>query len=152
RAINEFKAEVGKPAWDWTPPAKNEALVEAVSADYADAIGAAYTISNKSERQDRLAQLRDEAVARFANADAEPPVDAGEVQGVFASVETRSVRGRILNGDPRIDGRDTRTVRPIAVETGVLPRTHGSALFTRGETQAVVVATLGAIRDAQIVE
>ncbi len=113
---------------------------------------AAYQISDKMQRQDKLAELQAQAVAQFAVEDAEAPVSAAEVQGVFASLEKKVVRGRIIAQKPRIDGRDTRTVRPIFVETGILPKTHGSALFTRGETQAVVVATLGALRDAQLIE
>ena len=151
-AINEFAAQAGKPAWEWAPAAVNETLTEAVTNDFRDAIGEAYRITDKAERQDKLAELREQAVSRFAAPDAEPPVEAGEIHSIFASLEKQIVRGRIINGEPRIDGRDTKTVRPIQVEAGVLAKTHGSALFTRGETQALVTATLGAVRDSQVVE
>jgi polyribonucleotide nucleotidyltransferase len=104
------------------------------------------------QRHDRLVALQAQAIAQFASDTAEPPVTAAQVQGVFSSLEKKIVRGRIIAGQPRIDGRDNHTVRPISVEVGLLSKTHGSALFTRGETQALVVATLGAIRDAQIIE
>lgn len=152
RAINELKAEAGKPDWEWTPAAENTVLVEAVKGAFHDAVTAAYQISDKMQRQDKLAELQAQAVEQFAVENAEAPVTAAEVQGVFSSLEKKVVRGRIIAKEPRIDGRDTRTVRPIYVETGILPKTHGSALFTRGETQAVVVATLGALRDAQLIE
>jgi polyribonucleotide nucleotidyltransferase len=152
QAVKEFKAEAGKPDWEWSKPAENTVLVDAVKGAFHDAVTAAYQISDKMQRQDKLAELQAQAVAQFAVEDAEAPVSAAEVQGVFASLEKKVVRGRIIAQEPRIDGRDTRTVRPIFVETGILPKTHGSALFTRGETQAVVVATLGALRDAQLIE
>jgi polyribonucleotide nucleotidyltransferase len=152
QAINEFAATAGKPAWDWQPPVKNEALISAVTNNFGEGIKAAYQISDKMQRQDKLAELRDQAVAQLAVEEGESPVKAGEVQNTFASVEKQVVRRNIIAGQPRIDGRDTKTVRAISVETGVLSKTHGSALFTRGETQALVVATLGALRDAQIIE
>ncbi|MDR2213471.1 MAG: polyribonucleotide nucleotidyltransferase [Pseudomonadales bacterium] len=151
-AINEFKQEAGKPAWDWTPPVKNEALIEAISAAFNGEITAAYQISDKMQRHDRLSALQAQAIEQFVNESTETPVKAAEVQNVFASLEKKIVRGRIIAGQPRIDGRDNHTVRPISVEVGVLSKTHGSALFTRGETQALVIATLGALRDAQIIE
>jgi len=147
-AINEFKAMAGKPAWDWASAAKNEALIAAVADAFKADLGAAYQISDKMARQDRVAQLQAEAVARLSS----DTVAAGEVQNVFGSLEKKLVRGRIIEGKPRIDGRDNHTVRPINVQVGVLGRTHGSALFTRGETQALVVVTLGALRDAQVIE
>jgi len=147
-AINEFKAMAGKPAWDWVSAAKNEALIAAVADAFKADLGAAYQISDKMARQDRVAQLQAEAVARLSS----DTVAAGEVQNVFGSLEKKLVRGRIIEGKPRIDGRDNHTVRPINVQVGVLGRTHGSALFTRGETQALVVVTLGALRDAQVIE
>ena len=134
-AINEFKAMAGKPAWDWVSAAKNEALIAAVADAFKADLGAAYQISDKMARQDRVAQLQAEAVARLSS----DTVAAGEVQNVFGSLEKKLVRGRIIEGKPRIDGRDNHTVRPINVQVGVLGRTHGSALFTRGETQALVV-------------
>jgi polyribonucleotide nucleotidyltransferase len=151
-AINELKAEVGKPDWEWTPPEVNQSLTDAIAASFSEGINASYQISDKTQRQDSLSVLRDQAVEQFAIEEAEPPVKASEVHNIFGSLEKKIVRGNIIKGQPRIDGRDTKTVRSIEVETGVLPKTHGSALFTRGETQALVVATLGALRDAQIIE
>ena len=151
-AINELKAEVGKPDWEWTPPEVNQSLTDAIAASFSEGINASYQISDKTQRQDSLSVLRDQAVEQFVNEEAEPPVKASEVHNIFGSLEKKIVRGNIIKGQPRIDGRDTKTVRSIEVETGVLPKTHGSALFTRGETQALVVATLGALRDAQIIE
>ncbi|MFZ8929158.1 MAG: polyribonucleotide nucleotidyltransferase [Pseudohongiellaceae bacterium] len=151
-AINELKAEVGKPDWEWTPPEVNQSLTDAIAASFSEGINASYQISDKTQRQDSLSVLRDQAVEQFANEEAESPVKASEVHNIFGSLEKKIVRGNIIKGQPRIDGRDTKTVRSIEVETGVLPKTHGSALFTRGETQALVVATLGALRDAQIIE
>ena len=151
-AINELKAEAGKPDWEWTPPEVNQSLTDAIAASFSEGINASYQISDKTQRQDSLSVLRDQAVEQFANEEAEPPVKASEVHNIFGSLEKKIVRGNIIKGQPRIDGRDTKTVRSIEVETGVLPKTHGSALFTRGETQALVVATLGALRDAQIIE
>ena len=152
KGVNEFKAMAGKPAWEWTPPVKNETLQQAIMATFGTQIGEAYQISNKMQRQDKLSGLLHEAIARFATENPESPVSAQEVQGLFSSLEKKIVRGRIIAGAPRIDGRDNHTVRPINVEVGVLNKTHGSALFTRGETQALVVATLGAVRDAQVIE
>ncbi len=151
-AIKEFQAQAGKPAWDWTPAATNDVLANAISGAFAEGIKSAYQISDKMQRQDAVAELRVQAVAQFASEEADPPVTGKEVQGIFAKLEKHIVRQNIIAGHPRIDGRDTKTVRPISVETGVLQKTHGSALFTRGETQALVVATLGALRDAQIIE
>jgi polyribonucleotide nucleotidyltransferase len=150
KAINELKAEAGKPVWDWQPEASNEALVNAVSEAFSAGITEAYQISDKMQRYDALGQLQEQAVEQFA--DEENDVTADDVKGVFGKLEKSIVRNRIIDGQPRIDGRDTRTVRPIQVETGVLPKAHGSALFTRGETQALVVTTLGAVRDAQMIE
>tara|TARA_R110000824_G_scaffold156225_2_gene329252 strand:+ start:691 stop:2802 length:2112 start_codon:yes stop_codon:yes gene_type:complete len=152
QAVKEFKAETGKPDWEWVPEAKNTALIDAVAAAFSAGITQAYTISDKMQRQDKLSELQAQAVAQLANEEAEPKVSAGDVQDTFAALEKKIVRSNIIAGQPRIDGRDNTTVRPIYVETGVLPKTHGSALFTRGETQAMVVATLGAIRDAQMIE
>jgi polyribonucleotide nucleotidyltransferase len=151
-AIKEFQAQAGKPAWDWTPAATNDVLANAISGAFAEGIKSAYQISDKMQRQDAVAELRVQAVDQFASEEADPPVTGKEVQGIFAKLEKHIVRQNIIAGHPRIDGRDTKTVRPISVETGVLQKTHGSALFTRGETQALVVATLGALRDAQIIE
>lgn len=148
--INELKAEAGKPAWDWTPEAENETLKSAVAEKFSAGVTEAYQISDKMERYERIGQLQSEAVEQIA--DEEAGVGAGDVKEMFGKLEKSTVRNRILDGAPRIDGRDTKTVRAIEVETGVLPKAHGSALFTRGETQALVVTTLGALRDSQIVE
>lgn len=149
-AINELKAEVGKPAWDWQPEAVNEELTASVAGAFAAGVTEAYQISDKMARYDAIGALQDQAVAQFANEEA--GVSEGDVKDVFAKLEKSTVRNRILDGNPRIDGRDTKTVRAIEVETGVLPKAHGSALFTRGETQALVVTTLGALRDSQLIE
>jgi polyribonucleotide nucleotidyltransferase len=150
KAINELKAEAGKPMWNWEPEAENESLKAAVAEKFAAAVTEAYQISDKMERYERLAQLKNDAVEQIA--DEEAGIGASDVKGVFGKLEKSTVRNRVLDGEPRIDGRDTKTVRAIEVETGVLPKAHGSALFTRGETQALVVTTLGALRDSQIVE
>jgi len=149
-AINELKADAGKPAWDWEAPAVNQTLTDAIALAFADGIAEAYQVSDKMQRYDALGQLQTQAAEQFANEAS--GVSAEEVKGVFGKLEKKVVRNRILDGAPRIDGRDTRTVRPIEIETGILPKAHGSALFTRGETQALVVTTLGAIRDAQLIE
>ncbi|HET7570577.1 MAG TPA: polyribonucleotide nucleotidyltransferase [Gammaproteobacteria bacterium] len=149
--IQALAAEAGKPAWDWQPPAKDENLVKAVADRAEKAVAEAYSIAEKTARQERLNEIRADVDAALAGGD-EPQFDAGAVATAFKDLEKRIVRGRILAGEKRIDGRDTRTVRPITVEVGVLPRTHGSALFTRGETQALVVTTLGTGRDAQIID
>ncbi|MDC1435993.1 polyribonucleotide nucleotidyltransferase [Gammaproteobacteria bacterium] len=152
QAVKELKAEAGKPDWEWVAEEKNTALIESISGAFAAGITEAYTISDKMQRQDKLGELQGQAVEQFANEESEPAVSAGEIQDIFASLEKKIVRSNIIAGQPRIDGRDNNTVRSIYVETGVLPKTHGSALFTRGETQALVVATLGPIRDAQMIE
>ena len=150
-AINELAAEVNAPAWTWEPEATDEALVTAVESASTEAVTAAYQIKEKLVRQDRLAEVRSDVVAQLCS-DEDARWSAEDVKGVISKVEKNVVRGQIINGEPRIDGRDTRTVRDINVRVGVLPRTHGSALFTRGETQALVVATLGTARDAQIID
>ncbi|MEQ8956043.1 MAG: polyribonucleotide nucleotidyltransferase [Gammaproteobacteria bacterium] len=148
--INELKAEVGKPAWDWQPEAERTTLKEAVRERFAAAVTEAYQISEKMKRYDAIGQLQQQAVEALANEEA--GVSEGDVRGEFSALEKSIVRNSILDGNPRIDGRDTRTVRNIEVETGVLKKAHGSALFTRGETQALVVTTLGAMRDSQLIE
>jgi polyribonucleotide nucleotidyltransferase len=152
QAINELKAEVNAPAWTGHPAAGNEALKSAVAAAGEAAITEAYQIADKQERYTRLSAVRADLVAQFSAEGADPRFEAEEVAGAIEKLEKTVVRGRILDGKPRIDGRDTKTVRPITIRTGVLPRTHGSALFTRGETQALVVTTLGTARDAQIID
>ncbi|HEX6734057.1 MAG TPA: polyribonucleotide nucleotidyltransferase [Azonexus sp.] len=150
-AINELVEEAGKPEWDWQAPAKDEALV----ARLKDLVGAkleeAYNITVKQTRSQAVKVIRGEAVAALCTGEEGAP-DENTVGNLFFELEAAIVRGRILSGAPRIDGRDTRTVRPIVMRSGVLPRTHGSALFTRGETQALAVATLGTNRDEQIID
>ena len=154
-AINELVEEAGKPAWDWKPAPKNEALIARIKEVAEEGIKDAYTIRRKQERNDKLREVYakvDEALAADAKASGAEPADPNEVAGILFDMEANLVRSKILNGEPRIDGRDTRTVRPIEIRQGVLPRTHGSALFTRGETQALVVTTLGTKQDEQITE
>jgi polyribonucleotide nucleotidyltransferase len=151
QAIKELAAEVGTPAMEWTPPAVDEDLAIAV-ADAAEAgITEAYQIADKLERYGKIDEVTADVVARLCEGD-EPRWSENDIYGALDKVKKKVVRGRILAGEKRIDGRDTSTVRPITVRTGVLPRTHGSALFTRGETQAIVVTTLGSGRDAQIID
>jgi polyribonucleotide nucleotidyltransferase len=151
RAINELVAEAGKPKWDWQPPAENTALKQAIADAFEAKVGEAYRITDKMARQDALAALKEQAVEQLAGEE-EGKFDADEVKGAFAGLEKRVVRSRVVKGEPRIDGRDHKTVRPLAIEVGSLPKTHGSAIFTRGETQAIVIATLGTLRDAQLIE
>jgi len=150
KAVEELAAEAGKPRWDWTAPQANTALLDAIRSEFGAAISEAYTITIKQQRYARLDELREQVVAKFSGEEGQP--SAGEVKDAFGEIEYRTVRENIVNGKPRIDGRDTRTVRPLAIEVGVLDKTHGSALFTRGETQALVVATLGTARDAQLMD
>jgi polyribonucleotide nucleotidyltransferase len=149
--INEMAAEVGKEPWDWTPPEANAELIAKIETLAANDINEAYKIKSKSARSSKL----DEIMARVKSeliTENTSTSEANEIKSALFSLEAKVVRSQILNGEPRIDGRDTRTVRPISIRTGVLPRTHGSALFTRGETQALVVATLGTGRDEQIID
>jgi len=148
--INELAAEAGKPSWDWQGPEENPALVAAVAEKAESELNEAYTISDKQERYAKVGELRKAVVEALAGEGSE--LSADEVAGTFGKLESRIVRHRVLSGEPRIDGRDTTTVRQITVETGVLPRTHGSAIFTRGETQAIVAATMGTDRDSQIID
>ncbi|MGE0330919.1 MAG: polyribonucleotide nucleotidyltransferase [Ramlibacter sp.] len=149
-AIHELVRDAGKPAWDWQPPAKDEPFIAKVNALAEDKLRAAYQIRSK---QARTQALREAAAAVHAALKAEgTEFDAVKVDALLFDIEAKIVRSQILSGEPRIDGRDTRTVRPIEIRNGVLPRTHGSALFTRGETQALVVATLGTERDAQRID
>ncbi len=151
KAINEFAAEVNNARWEWQAPESDEALVAKVAAQCETALGEGYTIADKLARQDKLSEVRTACVEALVTDDEDSPSE-GDVRGVISKLEKKIVRGRILAGEKRIDGRDTRTVRPISVRTGVLPRTHGSVVFTRGETQALVVTTLGTGRDAQIID
>ncbi|ALT77081.1 polyribonucleotide nucleotidyltransferase [Paucibacter sp. KCTC 42545] len=149
-AINELVRDAGKPSWNWTAPAKNEPLIAKVGALADEALVAAYQIRNK---QARTQACRAVTANVFAGLKADGiEFDKVEVESLLFEIEARIVRGQILAGEPRIDGRDTRTVRPIEIRNSLLPRTHGSALFTRGETQALVVATLGTDRDAQRID
>ncbi len=151
KAIRELKAEVGTAEWEWQPPATDEELAAAVREAAETALGDAYRIKDKLERQGRVGEVRASTIAALSGGeDARWGEEA--VRGAFGKLEKSIVRGRILSGDARIDGRKLDEVRQITVRTGVLPRTHGSALFTRGETQALVVTTLGTGRDAQIID
>jgi len=150
-AIKELAAEAGKPAWDWQPEPTNDELLAQVSDAVKADLGEAYRVTDKLERQNAVRALRKQVVEQISGAEG-ADVAADDVSDMFGKVEKDMVRQRVLNGEPRIDGRDLRTVRPIAVEVGILPKTHGSALFTRGETQAIVVATLGTLRDAALVD
>ncbi|MCH9643671.1 MAG: polyribonucleotide nucleotidyltransferase [Gammaproteobacteria bacterium] len=150
-AIQALADEAGRDAWDWKPPAVNETLQQSIQNNYADGIKEAYTISDKIARQEKIKALHDAAVAEHCNGEEGAPSEL-EVNTLFHEIESRTVRDRILAGESRIDGRDTQTVRPINVELGLLPRAHGSALFTRGETQALVVTTLGTERDSQLID
>ncbi|MDB5784773.1 MAG: polyribonucleotide nucleotidyltransferase [Caballeronia mineralivorans] len=154
-AIHELVAEGGKPEWDWAPAPKNEPLIARVTELAQAELLSVYQIRDKSARSAKLkevyaattAKLTDDAIAA-----GETPADKATIGNVMFDIEAKIVRTQILNGEPRIDGRDTRTVRPIEIRTGVLPRTHGSALFTRGETQALVIATLGTKGDEQNID
>ncbi len=150
QAIDELVKDAGKPRWDWQPTQENAQLKEAVAGGFAESIGAAYRIIDKAKRYDRLSALRAQAVEQLSNE--ENGVGADDVKAQFSKLEKRIVRQRIVANEPRIDGRDNKTVRQLQIEVGVLPKVHGSALFTRGETQALVVATLGSARDAQIID
>lgn len=151
QAINEFSAEVNTTPWEWQAPEADQTLNAKVSSQCESDITQAYSVADKMQRQDRLSEIRSAVVEALAG-DSEDAPQEGEVRAAIAELEKNIVRSRIIAGEQRIDGRDTKTVRPVNVRTGVLPRTHGSALFTRGETQAIVVVTLGTGRDAQIVD
>ena len=151
KAINELVAEVGKPKWAWAAPPTNTELKEAVRAVAESALTAAYAITEKQQRHAKIGEVKTAVLAALTGGDA-PKFTPEQVGSEFFNLEYRLVRERILDGHPRIDGRDTKTVRAISIRTGVLGRTHGSAVFTRGETQALVVATLGTGRDAQIID
>ncbi|MBB5319917.1 polyribonucleotide nucleotidyltransferase [Marinobacter oulmenensis] len=150
-AIKEFAAEHGKPRWDWQPEAENTSLLEAIRSEFGGAIEEAYSIHDKMARYERLGEIRSAAVEKLAGEEEDQPAE-DEVKKYFGKVEKTVVRQQVLDGKPRIDGRDNKTVRPIEIEVGILPSVHGSALFTRGETQAIVTTTLGTTRDVQIVD
>ncbi len=151
QVIREFAREAGKPAWDWKPAEKDQDLADAVAAEAEKALREAYQIAEKQARVNRIEEIHAALLAKLAGGE-QPQWSEHQAGNAFMDLEKKIVRGRITEGKPRIDGRDTRSVRPITVKVGVLPRTHGSALFTRGETQALVVTTLGTGRDAQIID
>ncbi len=148
--IEELADEAGKPAWDWQAPEVNASLSEMVNNAAKTDIEAAYQIKDKQQRNDKLNEIREKLISELINEDSD--FDADQIISLMGDIEKTSVRERILSGEPRIDGRDLKTVRPICIRTKFLERTHGSSLFTRGETQAIVVATLGNERDAQLLD
>ncbi|HZU76813.1 MAG TPA: polyribonucleotide nucleotidyltransferase, partial [Dehalococcoidia bacterium] len=150
QAINELVAEAGKPKWDWQPPESAKELVAAINA-YEPQVAEAYGIADKQQRREALDALRKRALESLAAGET-PKFSPNAVKTAFGELEARVVRQRILDGKPRIDGRDTKTVRPLAIGVGILPRTHGSALFTRGETQVLATVTLGTGKDAQLID
>ncbi|HSC46813.1 MAG TPA: polyribonucleotide nucleotidyltransferase, partial [Gammaproteobacteria bacterium] len=151
KVIKELAKEAGKPAWDWKPEEKDKGLAQVVAGHFEKPLVEAYQVADKQARVTRIEEIGKEAVAQFAG-EGEGKYAEPLVKGAFGDLEKKIVRGRIIEGKPRIDGRDTKTVRNINIKVGVLPRAHGSALFTRGETQAIVVTTLGTGRDAQIID
>ncbi len=151
QAINEMADAVGAPAWDWVAPAKDEALIAKIAGLAEAPLQQAYAIRSKQARTDAVNAIRDNVMAAVITPESAPG-QKNHVNDLFSALEAKIVRGQILGGEPRIDGRDTRTVRPITIRNGILPRTHGSSLFTRGETQAIVTATLGSMRDAQKID
>ncbi|GIU50340.1 MULTISPECIES: polyribonucleotide nucleotidyltransferase [Shewanella] len=150
QAIAEFKAEAGKPAWDWTAPVQDQDLVAQIKELAEEGLTAAYQIEVKQDRYAQVGVVK--AAAKEALIANNPDVDTREVDGLLGSLEKKVVRGRIISGKPRIDGREPDMIRALNVLAGVLPRTHGSSLFTRGETQALVTCTLGTERDAQKID
>jgi polyribonucleotide nucleotidyltransferase len=154
QAIHELAETAGKPAWDWQGPVKNESLIARVGELAESNLREAFRMKQKQARNARLSEIRKATAEKLAEEAKQigVEIDAHELKDIFFNLESKIVRSQILDGEPRIDGRDTRTVRPIGVRVGVLPRTHGSALFTRGETQALVTVTLGTGRDEQIID
>jgi polyribonucleotide nucleotidyltransferase len=149
--INELADEAGKPLWDWAPPQKDSSITERIAQIAEAELREAYGLRQKQARSEKLEQIRAKVLTEVAP-EGSDTAHVNLVNSIFSDIESKIVRSQILNGEPRIDGRDTRTVRPITIRAGALPRTHGSALFTRGETQALVVATLGTARDEQIID
>lgn len=149
-AIKEFAQEAGKPRWDWQPPATDTALIEKVKSLAESRLGDAYRITEKQARYEQIDAIKADVVSQLTAED--ETLSEGKIVDILTALESQIVRSRILNGEPRIDGRTVDTVRALDICTGVLPRTHGSALFTRGKTQALAVATLGTERDAQIID
>ncbi|MFZ7156019.1 polyribonucleotide nucleotidyltransferase [Avibacterium avium] len=149
-AIKEFAQEAGKPRWDWQPPAPDTALIDKVKALAESRLGDAYRITEKQARYEQIDAIKADVVSQLTAED--ETLSEGKIVDILTALESEIVRSRILDGEPRIDGRTVDTVRALDICTGVLPRTHGSAIFTRGETQALAVATLGTERDAQIID
>ena len=150
-AISELVAEAGKPRWEWVAATEDQTLAESVSSSVKNDLGDAYRVTDKMERQTKVSELRSKIVADLTESD-DAKWTRDDVSSSFSKLEKGIVRNRILEGSPRIDGRDLRTVRPIEVEVSTLPKVHGSALFTRGETQAIVATTLGTLRDSAIID
>jgi polyribonucleotide nucleotidyltransferase len=151
-AINELVAEAGVTKWEWEAEPEDAELKASVEAAAKDGLMAAYSIADKMQRQAAVGEVKASVIEALCNEEDESAPSAGDVAGAFGKLEKFLVRDHILSGNPRIDGRDVTTVRPITVKPGILPRTHGSALFTRGETQAIVTTTLGTTRDAQLID
>ena len=154
-AIHDLVRDAGKPAWEWQPTAKNDPLIASLLQSTGPALREAYQMRSKQARSNRIKEIYSSTLSTAdadASANGKPPIDGNEISNILFDLESKIVRSQILDGEPRIDGRDTRTVRPIEIRLGVLPRTHGSALFTRGETQALVIATLGTKQDEQIID
>ncbi|MBT5293526.1 MAG: polyribonucleotide nucleotidyltransferase [Cellvibrionales bacterium] len=149
-AVKSLAADAAKPIWDWAAPAIDQELYDGLSAAVSADLGTAYQITEKADRYEQVGTIRDRALEQFAGEDSDTNSDT--VRELFSKIEKNIVRQRIVNHEPRIDGRDTKTVRPLSMQVGVLPKAHGSALFTRGETQALVVTTLGSVRDSQIID
>ncbi len=147
-AIKALAADAGKPRWDWQAAPVNQQLLDGIQQGFSAPLGEAYQITEKARRYETVGELRAQAVEQFSGEE----TSADEVQETFGKLEKQIVRQRIVNAQPRIDGRDNQTVRPLSIQVGVLPKAHGSALFTRGETQAMVVSTLAPLRDAQIID
>lgn len=151
-AIKEFTAQAGKPRWDWVAPQANSALIEQIKSLAENRLGDAYRITEKQARYEQVDAIKAEVLQTILAENSDETITEGKILDILSQLESAVVRGRILRGEPRIDGRTVDTVRALDVCTGVLPRTHGSAIFTRGETQALAVATLGTERDAQIID
>ncbi len=152
KAIEEFANEVNTPKWDWQAAPINDELLNAIKTEFGSEISNAYQVTEKMERYKKIDKIKEKIITKFVATEADSNYEAEEVISLFDKVKKTIVRQRILDGEPRIDGRDTKTVRNLSVETGVLANTHGSALFTRGETQALVTSTLGSKREAQLIE
>ena len=150
KVVQELADEAAKPAWDWSAEAPNQALIDVITEEYGDKVGEAYRIIDKMDRYAAMGIVKADAVEKFGGEDSD--FDKSDIADTIKGLEKNTVRQRIINGEPRIDGRDSKTVRGIAVETTVMPSTHGSAIFTRGETQAIGVVTLGSLRDSQLVD